>query len=253
MRLKKKVAIVTGSGSGIGRATALLFSKEGAKVVVADINVEAGKETVNIIKNNGGEAIFVKTDVSKSLDAKNLIEETVSNFGKLNILFNNAGINPLGTVVDTSEEVWNKVVNINLKGVFLCSKFAIPEMIRSGGGSIINTASVNGLAALPNEAAYDATKGGVLALTRAMAVDHVSQGIRVNSLCPGITATPLIVKYVQESENPKETEKLLLKEQPIGRFAKPEELANAVLFLASDEASFVTGASFCIDGGYTAH
>jgi len=253
MRLANKVAIVTGSGSGIGRASALLFAKEGAKVSVADMDEKGGRETVESIKSNGGEAIFVRTDVSKAADAENMVKETVSKFGKLDILFNNAGINPLGTVVDTSEAVWDAVIDVNLKGIFLCSKYAIPEMIRHGGGAIVNTASINAVAALPNEVAYHASKGGVAALTRAMAIDHIAQSVRVNCICPGVTATPLVVKYVRESKNPQETEKLLLREQPINRFAKPEEIAQAALFLASDEASFVTGTTLFVDGGYTAH
>ncbi|HYW01423.1 MAG TPA: SDR family oxidoreductase [Candidatus Acidoferrum sp.] len=253
MRLGNKVAIVTGAGSGIGRASALLFAREGAKVVVADINEQDGRETVESIKKNGGEGIFVRTDISKAADAENMVKETVSKFGRLDILFNNAGINPLGTVVDTPEAVWDTVIDVNLKGVFLCSKYAVPEMIRCGGGAIVNTASINAVAALPNEVAYHASKGGVAALTRAMAMDHIAQSIRVNCICPGVTATPILTKYVRESKNPQETEKLLLREQPINRFAKPEEIAQAALFLASDEASFVTGTTLFVDGGYTAH
>ncbi len=252
MRLKDKVALVTGAGSGIGRATAILLAKEGAKVVVADVDPKGGTETATKIKNAGGEALFVQADVSKAVDAENMIKTAVDKYGRLDVLFNNAGINPQGTVVDTSEELWDRIIDINLKGVFLSSKYAVPLMEKRGG-VIVNTASVNGICALPNECAYDASKGGVIMLTKAMALDHGHQNIRVNCICPGITRTPLIERYIQESPHPEEAlENSTKLNYAIRRLIEPEEIAHTVLFLASDEASAITGAVYVVDGGYTA-
>jgi NAD(P)-dependent dehydrogenase (short-subunit alcohol dehydrogenase family) len=237
----------------MGRTTAVLFAKEGAKVVVADIDETKGKETVDAILKAGGEATFVKTDVSKALDVQNLVKVTVQKYGRLDVLANNAGINPTGTVVDTSEELWERTININLKGVFLGMKHAIPEMIRSGGGSIINWSSVNGLCGLFNEAAYDASKGGVVLITKATALDFGTKNIRVNCICPGITDTPLIQGYVTSSADPKKFFKELVDmNAAFKRIIKPEEVSNAALFLASDESSGITGAVLTVDGGYTA-
>ncbi len=252
MRLKGKVALITGAGSGIGRATAILFANEGAKVAVADLVIMKGEETIQRITESNGEAIFVKADVSKSYDAKKMINTVLENYGKIDIVFNNAGISPVGTVVDTSEELWDKVMNINLKGIFLVSKYAIPVMAKGGGGVIINTASVGGIVALPNEVAYDTSKGGVIMLTKAMAVDHGPQNIRVNCVCPGVTDTPILQEYIDGSLNPDKTRKILIENNAIlRRLIKPEEIAYTVLFLASDEASAVTGAAYIVDGGNT--
>lgn len=253
MRLKNKVAVITGAGSGIGRATAVLFAKEGAKIVVVDIDSKGGTETVGIIQNGGGDAVFVRVDVSKSADTKRMVQTTVEHYGRLDILYNNAGINPSGTVVDTPEEVWDKVININLKGVFLGSKYAVPVMAKQGGGVIINTASVNGFVTTPNEVAYDASKGGVVMLTKAMAIDHAHQNIRVNCVCPGVTATPLIKRYIAEAPDP-EKMRIFFEEYnaAIRRMIEPKEVASTVLFLASEDASAVTGAAYLVDGGLTA-
>lgn len=252
MRLKGKVALITGAGSGIGRATAILFANEGAKVAVSDLVTPKGEETVTRITESNGEAIFVRADVSKSYDVKKMVNTVLENYGKIDIVFNNAGISPVGTVVDTSEELWDKVMNINLKGIFLVSKYAIPVMEKRGGGVIINTASAGGIVALPNEAAYDASKGGVIMLTKAMAVDHGPQNIRVNCVCPGVTDTPILQAYINGSLNPDKTRKILLEKNAIiRRLIKPEEIAYTVLFLASDEASAVTGAAYIVDGGNT--
>jgi NAD(P)-dependent dehydrogenase (short-subunit alcohol dehydrogenase family) len=251
MSLKDKVALITGAGSGIGRATAKIFAMEGARVVVADIDPEKGEETAKIIRNEGGQGVFIKVDVTKWSDCERMVATATETYGKLDILFNNAGINPLGTVVDTSEELWDKIIDINLKGVFLSSKYAIPVLAKQGG-VIINNASVNGLVALPDEAAYDASKGGVIMLTKAMAIDHGHQNIRVNCVCPGVTDTPLIRRYIDESNNPEEQLKVFVKYNAVlHRLIKPEEVAYVVLFLASDEASAVTGAVYPVDGGYT--
>lgn len=253
MRLRGKVAIITGGGSGIGRATAILFAKEGSRVVVADVDEQKGQETVNMIKRDGGDAILVRADVSKSADAKNLVEATLAEYGLLDIVFNNAGINPVGTVMDTSEEVWDRVIDTNLKGPFLVSKYAVPAMARAGGGVIINNASVNGFVALPNEAAYDASKGGVVMLTKAMAVDHGPQNIRVNCVCPGNVDTPLIQGYIAGAPDREEARKLVYEKNAIiRRLITPEEVAHVVVFLASNEASAITGAAYLVDGGSTA-
>lgn len=246
------MALITGAGSGIGRSSAVLFAKEGAKVVVVDIVQEAGEETVRLIKENGGDATFVKADVSKATDAENIIEKAVEKYGKLDILFNNAGINPSGTVVDTPEETWDKVINVNLKGVFLSSKYAIPEMAKRGGGVIINTASICGLVGTANEIAYVASKGAIVTLTKGMAIDHAHQNIRVNCICPSGTETPLLGKWLSTVREPKKVYQQLANMSLLKRLAKPEEVAYAALFLASEESSFVTGSALAIDGGYTA-
>ena len=252
MRLKGKAALITGAGSGIGRASALLFAREGAKVAVVDIVQEGGQETVNMIKEGGGEAIFVKADVTKAVDAERMIKTTVEKYGRIDILFNNAGINPSGTVVDTPEEAWDKVINVNLKGAFLGSKYAIPEMAKGGGGVIINTASVAGLVGTANEIAYVASKGGIVAMTRGMAIDHVNQNIRVNCICPSGTETPLINKWLDTVKEPEKMRQELANTSLFKRLARPEEIAQAALFLASDESSFVTGSALVVDGGFTA-
>lgn len=253
MRLQNKVAVITGGASGIGRATAVLFAKEGCKVVVADVDVGKGEETVKMISDSGGDAMFLRADVSKSADAQAITRSAIERYGKLDIVFNNAGINPVGTVVDTTEELWDRVTDINLKGMFLVSKYAIPEMARAGGGVIINNASVNGFVALPNEVAYDASKGGVVMLTKAMAVDHGPQNIRVNCVCPGNTDTPLVQGYIDGSPDPEQTKRMIYEKNAIiRRLIRPEEIARTVLFLASDDASAVTGAAYVVDGGSTA-
>jgi NAD(P)-dependent dehydrogenase (short-subunit alcohol dehydrogenase family) len=254
LKLDGKVAIVTGSATGIGRSIAVLFAENGAKVVVAtDLNTKGGEETVRLIKNTKGDAIFVRADISKTLDVQNLIRKTVEEYGRLNILCNNAGINPTGTVVDTSEELFDRVININLKGVFLGMKYAIPEMLKARGGSIVNIASVNGLVGNRNEAAYDASKGGVVLLTQATALDFGSKNIRVNAICPGVVETPLLHKYITDFPQP---EKFLAELSAMNagfkRLLRPKEIASMALFLASDDSSGVTGAAYVVDGGYTA-
>ncbi|MFO1446228.1 SDR family oxidoreductase [Bacillus sp. Bva_UNVM-123] len=246
MRLHEKVAIITGGTFGIGESTALLFAKEGAKVVIAARNMEKGENVVNRIKEQGGEAIFVQTDVSNEEDVANLVRETVDTYGKLDILFANAGVGSMGDIHETSVEDWNRMISIDLTGVFLCSKFAIPEMLRNGGGSIINCASILGHVGQPSVSAYAAAKGGVVNMTRSAAVTYAHKGIRINAVCPGYIDTPML-KDLDEA-----TKEHLISLHPIGRLGKPEEIANAVLFLASDESSFITGANLLVDGGYTA-
>lgn len=251
MRLANKVALITGAGSGIGRESALLFAKEGAQVVVSDVNETGGYETVALIEAAGGQATFVRADVSKAADTKAMIEAAEAAYGKLNVLFNNAGIfHPDdGSVLDTEEAIWDLTMNINLKGVFLGCKYGIPALLRAGGGSIINTASfVAILGAATSQTAYTASKGGVLSMTREIAVEFARQNIRVNALCPGPVETPLLEELLAD---PARRQRRLVHIPP-GRFAKAPEIANAALFLASDESSFVNGSTFLVDGGITA-
>ncbi len=251
MRLKDKVALITGAGSGIGRESALLFAREGAKVVVVDVNDEAGQETVRLIRENGGDAVFVHADVSRAEDVRNMIAAAEDTYGRLDILFNNAGIfHPEdGSVVETEEEVWDKVIDINLKGVFLGCKYGIPALLRAGGGVIINTASFVALmGAAVSQIAYTASKGGVLALTREIAVEFARKNIRANALCPGPVETPLLAELLAD---PQRRQRRLV-HIPMGRFAQAREIAQAALFLASDESSYVNGAAFVVDGGITA-
>lgn len=247
MRLKDKVALITGAGSGIGRQTALLFSREGAAVVAVDVNEKAAQETVGMIKN----AIAVKADVSKAADAENMVAQAEKKFGKLHVLFNNAGImhSKDDDAVSTPEEVWDLTMDINGKGVFLGCKYGIPALKRAGGGSIINTASfVARVGAATPQVAYTASKGAVLAMTRELAVIHARQNIRVNALSPGPLKTELLMNFL----NTEEKKQRRLVHVPMGRFGEAEEMAKAALFLASDDSSYMTGAEFLVDGGITA-
>ena len=251
MRLSNKVALITGAGSGIGRESALLFAKEGAKVVVVDLNEKAGAETVSLIQNAGGHASFFRADVSKAAEVAEMIEFAEITFGKLNVLFNNAGIFPDkdGSVIDTEEDIWDLVMNVNLKSVFLGCKYGIPALLRAGGGSIINTASFVALiGAATSQIAYTASKGGVLSMTREMAVEFARKNIRVNALCPGPVQTPLLAELLAD---PARRQRRLV-HIPMGRFAQAKDIAHAALFLASDESAYVNGATFTVDGGITA-
>ncbi len=250
MRLKNKIAIITGSGSGIGRSSAELFAKEGAKVVVADIDKIGGEETVELIKKNGGEAIFVKTDVTKEDEVKNLVDSAVKEFGGLNIIFNNAGIDLAHTVVDTDEDAWQRSIDINLKSVYLGCKYAIPHMLENGG-AILSTASVLAHATSPNQAPYTASKTGVVGLIRQIAYDYAKNNVRANTICPGDTLTPMSKKFFSEKGDPEKAMKVWTDKIPMGRFAQPEEIASVALFLVSDEASYLTGQSIIVDGGFS--
>jgi NAD(P)-dependent dehydrogenase (short-subunit alcohol dehydrogenase family) len=247
MRLKDKVALITGGASGIGRATAELFAREGARVAVADYSND-GRDTVQAIKTAGGEAVFVPVDVSDSGQVARMVEAALQAYGRIDVLFNGAGILYYGTVLETDEQAWNRVISINLTGTYLCCRAVVPHMIRQGGGSIINVASTVGAHdACANAVAYVTSKGGVTLFTKAMAIDHARQGVRVNALVPGATDTPMIRKALTP-----EALEALAASHPIGRLGRPEELAKAVLFLASDDASFVTGTAMYVDGGQTA-
>ena len=251
MRLKDKVALVTGGASGIGREASLLFAHEGSAVVVVDIHDEAGLDTVNQIEKAGGHSVYVHADVSLRADCEKMVQVAEETFGKLNVLFNNAGImdGGDGDATSTEEDVWDRTMAINLKGVFLGCKYGIPALRRAGGGSVINTASFVALmgAATP-QLAYTASKGGVLALSRELAIIHAREKIRVNALCPGPLRTELLMKFL----NTEEKKQRRLVHIPMGRFGEAREMAQAALFLASDESSYLTGTSFKVDGGITA-
>lgn len=253
MRLNGKVAIITGSSSGIGRATAILFAKEGAKVVVNYSHSEdEANEVVETIKKSGGEAIAIKADVSDEAAIIEMVDKTIKKYKKIDILYSNAGIEFTKPVTVTSVEEWDKVLTINLRGMFLCAKHVIPKMIENGGGSIVNTSSGAALIGQPNLSAYSASKGGVLSLTRVLAVEYAQNKIRVNCICPGAIDTPMLRRFINSSPDPKETERQLAMIHPLGRLGKPEEIAHAALYLASDESSFVTGHALIVDGGATA-
>ena len=244
-RMKDKIAVITGSGKGLGEAMALLFSREGAKTVVFDIDEEAGRDTVEQIREQGGEAISVHGDVSKADDAVRLISRAVDTYGRVDVLVNNAGIHVDKTVADTTEAEWDEILGVNLKGYFLCSKAAIPQMRRQGGGNIICISSISGLIGQVNQAAYNASKHGIIGLVRCMAYDHAQENIRANAICPGVMNTPLVASVPEEHIAPYRKANLL------ERFAEPIEVANVALFLASDESSHVTGSTMVVDGGYT--
>jgi NAD(P)-dependent dehydrogenase (short-subunit alcohol dehydrogenase family) len=250
-RVDGKVALITGAGSGIGRESAVLFSLEGAQVVCVDLNEASATETVELVVNAGGEAVAVHADVSSSEDAEAMVHAAVGAFGGLHILFNNAGImhSDDGDSQATSEDVWDLTMNVNAKGVFLGCKFGIPAIKRSGGGSIINTASfVAHLGAATPQVAYTASKGAVLALSRELAVVHAREGVRVNALSPGPLHTELLMKFLDTDE--KKQRRLV--HVPMGRFGLADEMAKAALFLASDDSSYITGSEFLVDGGITA-
>jgi NAD(P)-dependent dehydrogenase (short-subunit alcohol dehydrogenase family) len=257
MRLAGKIALITGAGTGIGRSTALLFAQEGAKVVAQDLQREAAEDTVQLIKNAGGEAIASGGDVSLRADAEAMVNVAIQTYGRLDVLFNNAGVWRGGSILDVSEEDWDRTIDVNVKGIYLVSRFAVPYMIRQEGGSIINAASVAALRGSPMSAAYNASKGAVLLLTKCMALDFGRYGIRVNCTCPGVIDTRMaddLLTYRSLGDDDRKQALLETFEERhvIGRLGKPEEVARVVLFLASDESSFVTGAAWPVDGGLTA-
>jgi NAD(P)-dependent dehydrogenase (short-subunit alcohol dehydrogenase family) len=245
---KNKVVIVTGGAFGIGRATALAFAKKGAKVVVVDW--KENTETIDLIKKSKGEALFIKCDVSKSSDVKTMVSKTIATFGRLDFAFNNAGIEgESASVQDCSEENWDKTIGVNLKGVWLCMKYEIHEMIKQRKGVIINCSSVAGLVGFAGSPAYVASKHGVIGLTKTAALEYAKDGIRVNAVCPGVIKTAMIDRLTGEKE---EVEKKFIGLEPMARMGKPEEIANTVVWMCSDEASFVTGHAMAVDGGFVA-
>ena len=248
MRLKDKVAIVTGAASGIGKATATVFAEHGAKVVVADIDEDHANQTVTTIRDAGNKAVYVQTDVTTLDNTERMVQETLNNYGKLDILVSSAGIAMRLPVADLPEEDWHRCLNVNLTGVYLCAKAAIPAMQKNDGGSIINLSSIYGIVGADVRAAYVASKGGVTNLTRGMALDYAEDNIRVNCICPGFVETPLVAGVIK---TPAEYQTFADK-HPMRRLAQPEEIAYGALYLASDESAFVTGIALPIDGGYTA-
>jgi NAD(P)-dependent dehydrogenase (short-subunit alcohol dehydrogenase family) len=247
--LKDKVALITGGASGIGRATALLFAHEGAAVNVADINPELGRSVVQEIQLQGGHAGFTLCDVTRAEDCRLTVNATLEQFGRLDILFNNAGIIRRADVVGTTEEEWDRVLAVNLKSIFLMSKYAVPLMAQAGGGAIINTSSGWGMKGGPQAVSYCASKGAVVNMTRAMAIDHGAQNIRVNCICPGDVDTPMLRHEAQQLGQPEAEFLAEAAIRPLRRFGKPGEIAQAVLYLASEASSYVTGAALLVDGG----
>ena len=253
MMLKNKVALITGGSSGIGMAIAQRFLKEGAKVVITGRSKERCDSALNQLNTIVVDAVDSATgDVSKWDDVEKMVEKTVKRFGRIDILINNAGIYLEKRIEETSEEEWDQVININLKGVFLCSKAVYPHFKNQGSGTIVNISSDSGVSGNPNEAAYCASKGGVTNLTRAMALDYAKENIRVNAICPAVINTPMLQKEVDRQEDKDAYLKEMDELHPVGRVGRPEEVAFAVLMVASDEASFITGANISVDGGFTA-
>jgi len=251
-QLNGKVALITGGASGIGRATALTFAREGAKLIIADMNEDGGQQTVHMIAEHGGEATFVQVDVSRATEVEAMISKTVQTYGRLDCAHNNAGIGSRPRVLlhELSEESWERVISINLKGVWLCMKYEIIQMCTQGGGAIVNTASIMGLVgSWSRSGVYNASKHGVVGLTKTAALEYAKSGIRVNAVCPGYIRTPLIEEAL--ISNP-EMEAQIVARHPVGRMGRPEEIAEAVMWLCSDAASFVTGHTMTVDGGYVA-
>ncbi len=252
MRLANKVAIITGSAGGMGQAAAMLFAQEGASVVVTDVVVDAGEETVKSIKSAGGTAIFVKADVSKEDEVKALVEAAIAAFGRVDILYNNAGIMPSadGSVTDLGEELWDRILDVNLKSTFLCTKYTIPHMVKQGQGSIINIASfVAFMGCTVPQDAYTASKGGLIALTKSLAVQYGRQGVRCNAICPGPIETPLLRDLWKNEEE----RNLRLNRIPLGRFGEAKDIIYMALYLASDESAWTTGSWLTVDGGITSN
>jgi NAD(P)-dependent dehydrogenase (short-subunit alcohol dehydrogenase family) len=250
-KLEGKVAIITGATEGIGKATALKFAQEGAKVMMVGRDEAKGQSALEEI-TKFGEAVYFKTDVSNPSQVKKMIEETIRNYGRIDVLVNNAGICPAGNVVTTSEETWDQVIDINMKGVFLCCKYAIPHMQKNGGGAIVNIGSINSLMAMENEAAYDASKGGALMLTKAIALDFAKSNIRANCILPGAVETAMFQGSLNSAPDPSMAREWITQRHPVHRAARPEEIAEVALFLATDASSFMTGATIPVDGGILA-
>ena len=248
--MQDKVALVTGASSGIGRATALVFAREGAKVVVADLNVVGGQETVQLVKAAGGEAVFVETDVAQAASVEAMVQTALDTYGRLDCAHNNAGVEGvLSRTAEQTEQDWGPVIRINLKGVWLCMKYEIPHMVQQGSGAIVNTASGAGLIGVKRMAAYVASKHGVIGLTKTAALEYAKSGVRVNAVCPGVIQTAMVERV--SGRRPDVLEKMIAAE-PIGRSGQPEEIAESVVWLCSDAASFVTGHAMAVDGGAVA-
>ncbi len=251
-RLSGKVVIITGAGRGIGRKAAHLFASEGARVALIDIDEKNGSEAAEEIRSKDGEAIFIKTDLRAESQVKQMVDTTVQKYGQIDVLYNNAGINHFAKITDTDEDAWDRVMDVNVKSVFLTCKYVIPVMASQKKGSIINTGSAASLVGLANLAVYTASKGAVLQLTRNIAIDYAKDGIRANALCPGVTATEMTEQVINDDPDPIAARARFDRVIPRGSIAEPKEIANVALFLASDESSYITGAAIPADGGYTA-
>jgi NAD(P)-dependent dehydrogenase (short-subunit alcohol dehydrogenase family) len=252
MKLNQRVAVITGAGSGIGRAMALQFSREGAYILAADVNKAAVEATASEIMENGGKCETCQVDVTLPEQVKRMMDVALQAYDRIDILCNNAGIGSTTDVVDCEPDEWDRVMAVNVRSVFLGCKYVIPHMIEQGGGVIINTASVAGMVGLPKRAVYSASKGAVIALTRQVAIEYVEQNIRVNCICPGTVDSPWVGRLLNQSDDPQAARAALTARQPMGRLGTPEEVAAAALYLASDDASFITGTGLVIDGGLTA-
>jgi NAD(P)-dependent dehydrogenase (short-subunit alcohol dehydrogenase family) len=252
MRLEGKIALITGAGSGIGRAMALLFAREGAQLTIADKDLEAVQATESLVRSAGGNARSVQCDVTSGEDVRAAINGSVQAYGRLDILCNNAGVGSTQNVIDTSEVVWDRCFDVNVKGVFWGCKYALPHMISRRSGAIVNTSSVAALVGIQNRAAYCASKGAIVSLTKAMAVDHVADGVRINCVCPGTVDSPWVARLLASAPDPIAARHALEERQPMGRLGLPEEVALAALYLASDEASYTTGTALVLDGGWLA-
>ena len=250
MTLDGKVALVTGAGKGIGKGCAEVLSRYGARIAVVDIDTAAGPQTAKGIEANGGHAVFLPADVSKAAEVQNMVAQLIELFGRLDILINNAGYHISKSVEDTSEEEWDYILDTNLRSVFLCSKYAIPYL-RKTRGAIVNMASMVGLVGQRNAGAYSATKGGIIAMTKGMALDFAKDGIRVNCICPGWVETPLVEDWFSQQADPQAAKTYIFARHPLGRIATPEEVGDAAVFLCSEASSFVTGVTLPLDGGVT--
>jgi NAD(P)-dependent dehydrogenase (short-subunit alcohol dehydrogenase family) len=251
MRFQEKVAVVTGAAKGIGEAAAIAFAREGAAVVIVDIDRKAGENLATRIQDEGGKVMVSLTDLSKEADIKAMVDSVIAQWGQLDILVNNAGIYHQGDVTATSLEIWNQVMDVNLTGAFLCTKYAATAMMERGMGVVINIASEAGLVGIKGQVVYNVSKGGMIALTRSCAVDLAGHGIRVNCVCPGTTDTPLVQAAVSQAPDPAAARRALEQVRPLNRLGTPEEIASAILYLASDEVGYATGAVLSVDGGYT--
>jgi NAD(P)-dependent dehydrogenase (short-subunit alcohol dehydrogenase family) len=251
MRLENKVAIITGGGDGIGQAAAVLFGKEGASVVIADINLEKANNTLNMIKAKNGKAMVVQVDVTKADSVEKMVKDVIKAYGRIDILVNNAAVFIEATVLNTSEKDWDNIMAINLKGIFLCCKYTIPEMIKAKKGSIVNIGSEAGITGFKNQTAYDTSKGGVVNMTRAMALDFAEYNVRVNCVCPGTTETPMLKHALEVAPDPVQARRNF-SSRPLLRLGMPEEIAAGILYMASDESPYATGSILAIDGGKTA-
>lgn len=252
MKLKDKVALITGGSLGLGKSTAVLFAKEGAKVVITGRTEKTLRDTAEEAKKEGLNIDYLTSDVAKEEDCKEAVDYTINKYGRIDILFNNAGVLPLGTTHETSTEDWDNVFNINVKGTWLMSKYTIPHMLKQGKGCIVNNSSILGLKAVPGVAAYNATKGAVTQLTRSMALEYAAKGIRVNAICPGTIMTPMVEDLFDQMPDRSAGEELFKSFHPIGRLGRPEEIAHAVLFLCDDNVEFMNGTMLSVDGGWIA-